>query len=53
MAAHPRAIAQERVAAQTGIAIGGGTWRTYLGELRGLELVVGRDELRASPDLFE
>jgi hypothetical protein len=50
--AHPRAIAQESVAETTGIAIGGGTWRTYLAELRGLGLVEGRGELRASEDLF-
>jgi hypothetical protein len=50
--AHPRAIAPEAVAEKTGITIGGGTWRTYLGELRGLELITGRGELRASDDLF-
>jgi hypothetical protein len=52
VAAHPRALAPEAVAAKTDIAIGGGTWRTYVGELRGLELITGRGELRASDDLF-
>lgn len=32
--------------------MGGGTWRTYLGELRGLELIEGSADLRASADLF-
>jgi hypothetical protein len=53
VAAYPKAMPQERVAEQTQIAIGGGTWRTYLGELRGLELVVGRSEIKASPELFQ
>lgn len=38
----------------TGIARTGGTWRIYMGELRGLELVTGRgDELKAADELFE
>jgi len=53
VAVYPRGISQEEVSAQTNIAMAGGTWRTYLGELRGLELIVGRGELRASEDLFE
>jgi len=52
LAAYPRGVAQEDVSARTGISMGGGTWRTYLGELRGLELIVGRGELRASEELF-
>jgi hypothetical protein len=50
--AYPSAVPQETVAERAGIAIQGGTWRTYIGELRGLELVTGRGELRASEDLF-
>lgn len=52
VSAYPHTLSQEEIAAETGIEIGGGTWRTYLGELRGLELVTGRGELRASEDLF-
>lgn len=36
----------------TGIARSGGTWRTYIGELRGLELIGGKEDLKASADLF-
>lgn len=35
-----------------GEAEAGGTFRTYLGKLRTLELI-DRDEIRASPVLFE
>lgn len=52
VAAHPQAISYDEVSRATGIATDGGTWRTYLGELRGLELIEGRGELRASDDLF-
>jgi hypothetical protein len=52
LAAYPRGISQEDASARTGISMAGGTWRTYLGELRGLELIVGRGELRASEELF-
>lgn len=50
--AYPRGMAPADVATATGIAIAGGTWRTYLGELRGLELIVGRETLSANGDLF-
>lgn len=50
--AYPDALSYEEVSAATGIDTAGGTWRTYLGELRGLELIVGRGEIRASEDLF-
>lgn len=50
--AYPKGIQKQAVAERTGIAIGGGTWRTYLAELRGLGLVEGSSELRASGDLF-
>lgn len=53
VAAYPGDIAQDDVAKVTGIARTGGTWSTYLGELRGLGLVEGRTELRASRDLFQ
>lgn len=49
---YPRAISVDRVSEQTGIAKEGGTWRTYLTELRGLGIIEGRHELKASEDLF-
>jgi hypothetical protein len=51
--AYPRALSYEEVSQATGIDTAGGTWRTYLGELRGLELLVGRGDLKASAELFE
>lgn len=50
---YPRALSAAEVARMTNIAQGGGTWRTYLAELRGLELVVGSKELKAAPELFQ
>lgn len=52
VAAYPKALTYREVAEATGIKEGGGTWRTYLSELRGLELIVGRGELRASETFF-
>lgn len=50
---YPRALSREGLAERSGMALDGGTFRTYLGKLRTLELVAGRgDELRASEDLF-
>jgi uncharacterized protein len=49
---YPDRIAAERVSRDTGIAMSGGTWRTYMAELRGLGIIEGRDELKASEDLF-
>jgi uncharacterized protein len=51
--AYPNSISQEMVAHETGISTTGGTWRTYLAELRGLELIEGRGDLRACDDLFD
>jgi hypothetical protein len=53
VAAYPRQVPGRTVAERTSIAIDGGTWRTYLAQLRGLELVEGRSELRAAAELFE
>jgi hypothetical protein len=51
--AYPNDVSYQYVSAQTGISLTGGTWRTYLGELRGLELIEGsKGELRACDDLF-
>jgi uncharacterized protein len=51
--AYPRALSHDELAEATGIERGGGTFRTYLGELRGLELVEGRGESRAAACLFD
>lgn len=49
---HPGTITVEELSEATGIAQAGGTWRTYMAELRGLGIIEGRSELRASDDLF-
>lgn len=53
VAAFPRALSYDEVSRETGIDTNGGTWRTYLGELRGLELIEGRGDLKACDDLFD
>jgi hypothetical protein len=50
--AYPGSIDVDRVSQITGIARAGGTWRTYMAELRGLGIIEGRGELQASADLF-
>lgn len=52
VAAYPRALTRDELAALTGIAATGGTFRTYLGKLRTMELVERR-EIKASPVLFQ
>jgi hypothetical protein len=49
---YPESIDQNRVSELTNIAIAGGTWRTYMAELRGLGIIEGGGELKASEDLF-
>lgn len=51
--AYPSGMEQERVANATGLSARSGTWSTYLSELRGLGLIEGKGELRASQDLFQ
>jgi uncharacterized protein len=51
--AYPRGITQERLAHQCDMVKGSGTWAKYLGKLRSLELIEGRDELRAAAELFQ
>ena len=53
VAAYPQAVNQEEVASTANLSSRSGTWSTYLSELRGLGLVEGRGELRASETLFE
>lgn len=50
--AYPNGLTREEVGERTGIAVGGGTFRTYVGKLKTLELLVGgRGELRLSEEL--
>lgn len=51
IAAYPEAMTKEQLSADSQISTEGGTWRVYVNELRGLELIQGRNELRAS-DIF-
>lgn len=51
--AYPRTLMPEDLAQKSGIEFGGGTWRTYMAKLRGLELVHGRSEIQASEELFD
>jgi uncharacterized protein len=50
--AYPKPISPAVVAQRAGVELGGSTWRGHMAFLRGLELVHGRGELRASDDLF-
>jgi hypothetical protein len=52
VAAYPNSLPAQELSDRTGIAMSGGTWRIYLGELRGLELIEGKTDLKASRDLF-
>lgn len=49
--AYPRPLSTAELEEKTGIAAAGGTFRTYLGQLRTLDLVT-RGEIRASEELF-
>jgi hypothetical protein len=49
--AHPYGLTREEIGERTGIAVAGGTFRTYVGKLKTLELIGGRGELRLSEDL--
>ncbi|HEY0684676.1 MAG TPA: hypothetical protein VGD45_20235 [Steroidobacter sp.] len=51
-AVYPDSISVDDVSRDTNIAVSGGTWRTYMAELRRLGIIEGRGELRASEDLF-
>lgn len=48
----PRTLTNAQLGEAAAVASGSGTFSTYLGRLRGLELVEGRGELRASEELF-
>lgn len=49
---YPKAIDSGEVAQLAGVDLGGSTWRAHMAYLRGLELISGRDQLKASEDLF-
>lgn len=51
--AHPRALSRDVAAERAGLSPGSGTFGTYLGKLRALELVSGSKELKASEELFD
>ncbi len=51
--AHPRAMTNEALGDAAEISHKSGTFSTYLGKLRKLELVEGRGELMASAELFD
>ncbi|HEY3679003.1 MAG TPA: DUF87 domain-containing protein [Bradyrhizobium sp.] len=52
VARYPDSIDVDEVSRITGIARAGGTWRTYMAELRGLGIIEGRGDLQAASDLF-
>lgn len=51
--AYPQALTKEELGARAEISHTSGTFGTYLGKLRTLELVEGRGELSASKEFFE
>jgi hypothetical protein len=53
LSAYPKEVSQAEIARRAGVELGGSTWRGHLAFMRGLELVTGRDKLRASDDLFQ
>jgi len=50
--AYPKTMTQEAVGQAANLSDRSGSFATYLSKLRGLELVTGRGELRASDELF-
>jgi hypothetical protein len=50
--AYPRSVPTADIAARIGVEPGGSTWRGHMAKLRGLEVVTGSKELRASEELF-
>jgi hypothetical protein len=49
---YPRAISKTELGEAAGLSAGSGTFGTYLSRLRTLELAEGRNEIRASEELF-
>lgn len=52
LAAGGKPVSAAKVAADANVEFGGSTWRGHMAKLRGLELVSGSTELRASEELF-
>ena len=52
VAARGRSVPASEVAAVAGVDIRKSTWRGHMAALRGLDLISGTNELRASEDLF-
>lgn len=50
--AYPNGLTNEQIGEGAGISHQSGTFATYMGKLRGLELVEGRGEVKASGELF-
>jgi hypothetical protein len=50
---YPDALSQDALGEKVGMSSRSGTFATYLSKLRGLELIEGRGELRASAELFD
>lgn len=50
---YPQALTKEELGERANISHGSGTFGTYLGKLRTLELIEGRGELAASKEFFE
>ena len=50
---YPRSMSREEIGEAAGISHTSGTFGTYLGKLRTLELVTGKSDLKASDELFE
>jgi len=50
---YPESVTKSDLGAAADVSTDGGSFGTYLGKLRSLELVTGKSELRASDELFE
>lgn len=51
--AYPEGLTNEQIGERAGISYISGTFSTYMGRLRGLELVEGKGIVRASAELFD
>ena len=50
--AYPDALTNAEIGERAGISSASGTFATYMGKLRSLELVTGRGQVQASTELF-
>jgi hypothetical protein len=51
--AYPNALTKDELGERAGLSAASGTFTTYLGNLRTLELIEGKGEIRASEELFD